>query len=230
MRIHGRLKILGLAAAVLLLAAVIALLNCGDLCPILDRVCPLFSWTGPGMAEWIRSLGPWGVLASAGLMVTHSFVPFPAELLTMANGAVYGPWLGALITWMGAMLGAFVSFGLTRLLGRPFVEKVLSARHLCRLDEWAERQGVATLLLSRLLPVISFNLINYAAGLTPVSWWTFAWTTGLGIIPMTVLMVTMGSRLHQVPWWGWLALVVLVFLVLWWCWVRRRNARQCEVR
>jgi uncharacterized membrane protein YdjX (TVP38/TMEM64 family) len=156
-------------------------------------------------------------------------VPFPAELLTMANGMVYGPWLGSLVTWVGAMLGGFAGFGLTRCLGRPFVEKNLSPRQLCRLDDWAERQGVATLLVSRLLPVISFNLINFAAGLTRISWWTFAWTTGLGIIPMTGLMVVMGSRLHLLPWWVWL-LSVFIVLLLWTGWASRRNARKCEVR
>ena len=208
--------------------AIFIALSCIDICPILEEVCPYFSWTGSGLTEWIRSQGSWGMLASVGLMVAHSFIPFPAELLTMANGMVYGPWLGSLVTWFGAMLGAFASFGLTRKLGRPFVVKVLSGEQLCRLDEWVRRQGIATLLLSRLLPVISFNLINYAAGLTPVSWWTFTWTTGLGIVPMTVLMVTMGSHLHLLPWWVWL-LTALALLLLWLVWSRRKNPQVCEI-
>ncbi len=203
-------------------------LSCVNICPILEEICPYFSWTGAGFTELIRSLGTWGMAASVGLMVAHSFVPFPAELLTMANGMVYGPWLGSLLTWIGAMLGAVTSFGLTRWLGRPFVVKVLSGQKLCRLDEWATQQGVVTLLLSRLLPVVSFNLINYAAGLTPVSWWTFVWTTGLGIIPMTVLMVAMGSRLQLLPWWLWLSTGLLI-LLLWLVWSRRKKLQMCEI-
>ena len=52
--------------------------------------------------QTIRSWGAWGVLASIGLMVFHSFVPFPAELLAIANGMVYGPLWGTVITWTGA--------------------------------------------------------------------------------------------------------------------------------
>ena len=52
------------------------------------------------------------------------------------------------------------------------------------------------MLAARFVPVIAFNLINYAAGLTAISWWTFIWTTGLGILPLTVLMVTMGDQMH----------------------------------
>jgi len=53
--------------------------------------------------------------------------------------------------------------------------------------------------------VISFNLINYAAGLTTISWWTFTWATALGILPLTCLMVLMEVKnVHQdvIRWWG----------------------------
>lgn len=62
----------------------------------------------------ILAWGHWGVLASIGLMVIHSFVPFPAELVALANGMLYGPVWGTVVTWIGAMLGAFLAFGLSR--------------------------------------------------------------------------------------------------------------------
>jgi hypothetical protein len=61
----------------------------------------------------ILSWGHWGVLASIGLMVLHSFLPFPAEFVALANGMLYGPLWGTVITWVGAMLGAFLAFGLS---------------------------------------------------------------------------------------------------------------------
>lgn len=143
----------------------------------------------------IRDLGPWGVAASIALMVAHSFVPFPAELLAMANGMVYGPLWGSVITWVGAMLGAAMAFALARWLGRPFVTRLVAEHRRQVLDRWSERQGAGALLLGRLLPVISFNLINYAAGLTAMSWWTFLWATGIGILPLTVLMVVLGDQI-----------------------------------
>jgi len=62
--------------------------------------------------------------------------------------------------------------------------------------------------ISRFIPIISFNLINYAAGLTKISWWTFGWTTGLGILPMTVLMVVMGDQIHTRPFYLWVFLML----------------------
>src|SRR5215217_4415002 len=95
----------------------------------------------------IVSLGPWGVAASVGLMVLHSFVPFPAELLALANGMIYGPFWGTVITWTGAMLGAFAAFGLAHRFGRPLTERLVARRHLARLDGWAERGGWRALLV-----------------------------------------------------------------------------------
>lgn len=162
----------------------------GELPPILS-----LEWSAEKIAEEIRSWGPWAVIGSMLLMIAHSFVPFPSEFIAIANGMIFGIVLGTLVTWTGAMLGAILSFALARWLGRPFVQAVLPARHANAIDEWAQKQGTGILLISRFLPVVSFNVINYAAGLTSVSWWTFLWTTGLGIIPLTSLMVIAGEQM-----------------------------------
>jgi uncharacterized membrane protein YdjX (TVP38/TMEM64 family) len=194
----------------------------------LGGVAPLrgFERSGGEGERLIQSWGMWGVLASIMLMVLHSFVPFPAELVAVANGMLYGPWWGTLITWVGAMLGACLAFGLTRWLGRPFLDAAVGPRRRAAIDRWTMRQGGGALLLSRFVPVISFNLINYAAGLTAISWWTFVWATGLGILPLTFLMVLMGDRLWSgdLGPWLWLALTALGGWLLWW-WLARRRER-----
>lgn len=60
------------------------------------------------------------------------------------------------------------------------------------------------LLIGRLIPVIAFNLINYAAALTGISWWTFLWATGIGILPLTILLSVLGDRMLMMPLWAWL--------------------------
>jgi len=162
----------------------------------------------------IRSAGIWGAGVSMGIMILHSFIPFPGELVAIANGKIYGPFLGILITWTGAMLGAFLAFGLSRRLGQPFVRRMLSARKAQMVDDWVSTHSTHALFISRFIPIIAFNLINYAAGLTKVSWLTFAWTTGLGILPMTTLMVIMGDRIGTLPWYTWV-LMLAGGLLLW---------------
>lgn len=174
------------------------------------------------------SWGHWGVLASVGLMVLHSFVPFPAELVALANGMFYGPFWGTIITWVGAMLGAFLAFALSRAFGRPFVEAMMARRLWQRLDDWTGAHAAEMVFLARFLPVISFNLVNYAAGLTRISWWTFGWTTGLGILPMIILMTAMGDQAGRMPWHWWLALLAVTGLG--WLviqrWLRRRTVKR----
>lgn len=178
------------------------------------------SFTTEDFANFIKSLGAMGVAGSIGLMILHSFVPFPAELLTMANGMVYGPLWGVIITWVGAMFGAYAAFGLTRWLGRPFIEKWAPSNYKMKIDAWSQEEGATALLIARLIPVISFNVVNYAAGLTKVSLWTFFWTTGIGILPMTILMVMLGDSVIIIPVWVWFMLAVLI-IALWYLRKRR---------
>lgn len=152
------------------------------------------------IAQTIRSWGAWAMFGSVLLMVAHSLVPLPSEFIAIANGIVFGLVVGAMLTWIGAMLGAALAFALSRWLGRKFVQAILPVRYNAAIDEWTKEQGIPVLLVSRFLPVVSFNLINYAAGLTTVSWWTFLWTTGLGIAPLTFLMVFAGEQMMSGKW------------------------------
>jgi len=202
----------GLAAA-----ALAALVGLGVLLAFTEMGA---SFEGAVLAERIRGLGSWGDAAVIGLMVLHSFVPFPAEILALCAGAVYGPAHGTALVWTGAMIGAGLSFGLSRWLGRPFVEAMLGPEGRARLDGWTDAQGTATLLACRFMPIIAFNLINYGAGLTRVGWGTFLWTTGVGILPLTVLMVWMGASMMTLTW-PWLlglgaAGIVVVVAGHWW--------------
>jgi uncharacterized membrane protein YdjX (TVP38/TMEM64 family) len=170
--------------------------------------------------------GPYAALVSVLLMIVHSFVPFPAEALAMANGMLFGIALGVALTWIGAMLGAVLAFVLARWLGRPLGRQMLSERRWRQIAGWGARQGCGPWLAARLIPVISFNLINYAAGLTGLGWWTFLWTTGLGILPLTVVSVVVGAHMLRAPWQLWLVFG-LGAIVLWL--VCRRIARRHEV-
>jgi len=185
--------------------------------------------TMEGVVAQIRAWGPWAALGSIVLMVVHSFLPFPSEIITLANGMVFGPFWGSVITWVGAMLGAISTFGLVRLLGRPFVYQMLSDRQLLRLSDWSARQGGIALLIGRLIPVVAFNLLNYAAAMTHISWWTYIWATGLGILPLTILLNVFGASVLTMTTsnWIWLLFVVAVALcgiVLW----RRSKANVCK--
>jgi uncharacterized membrane protein YdjX (TVP38/TMEM64 family) len=103
------------------------------------------------LAQSIRASGDWGVAVSIGLMVVHSFLPFPAEVVALANGMIYGTIFGTLITWIGAMLGAQAAFWTARAFGESIVERYVRAGRRARVDRWIDRNGTAALLTMRLI-------------------------------------------------------------------------------
>lgn len=152
-----------------------------------------------GVENWVREAGPWGGLIIIVLMVVHSIVFFPLEVLAVIAGATYGFWWGSLYMWVGAMLASAMCFYISRQLGRPFMERLLKPHQLEKLDQWSENSGTLALIVTRLLPVVSFNLVNYGAGLTNVGWWKFLWTTAIGCIPVLCLSVLFGVGLDALP-------------------------------
>jgi uncharacterized membrane protein YdjX (TVP38/TMEM64 family) len=184
-RAARRVRLIGAAALLALILGGVALVLLGefDSKTMMGLVC------GDGM-------GGFGMVIV--LMIVHCFIPFPAELVALAAGDCLGFWPGLLAVWIGAMSGALLAFWLARKLGRRFVEASLGAKSRNRLDRWSVDQGAPTLLICRLIPVIAFNLINYAAGLTHVRVWTFIWTTGLGILPITALTTAIGASMRTI--------------------------------
>ena len=154
-------------------------------------------------------------------MVSHSFLPFPAEIVALANGMLYGPLWGAVITWVGAMLGAAAAFAVARFLGRPVLARMLSVRQQAAMANWSRTRGGWALLGGRLVPFIAFNMINYAAGLAGIGWWTFLWATGLGILPLTILLAVLGESALDTPGWIWALLGALWALG----WIESRYSR-----
>jgi len=161
----------------------------------------------------LLSWGPFGIIASIALMTMHTFIPFPAEFLALANGMIYGKIWGTVITWVGAMLGAAIAFGLTRRLGRPFVERWVDRSRHRVIDQLLNADSTYVVFVSRFIPVISFNLVNFVAGLLHITWLRFLLATGIGILPMTILMVAIGDSLDNLTW-GMSSLIGAAVIVL----------------
>ena len=164
-----------------------------------------------GVRRILASTPVWLPLVIIGLMILHTLVPVPAEFLAVAAGMTLGPLWGFVTIWIGAMLGAYLGFLLARAFGQPVLRLLVSPARLERSQHWLRQIDIPILLAVRLLPVLSFNLINFALGLTTISWWRFSWTTAVGIVPATALMVTFGAHLSD---WRILVLMALAALLL----------------
>lgn len=145
---------------------------------------------------YLLSFGPWAPVVSFLLMVAHSvLVPFPAFVITLANGALFGAFWGTVLSWTSAQCAAAISFGLVKLFGRPLVERLVGPAVLDKADTFFDRYGSHAVLIGRLIPVISFDGVSYAAGLTSMGLWPFLLATGIGQLPATIVYSLAGDRL-----------------------------------
>lgn len=149
-----------------------------------------------GVIEYIRGFGVYAAVVSFLLMVLQSLIsPIPAFLITLANAAVFGWVKGALLSWSSAMVGAIMCFYIAKILGRDVVEKFTSKRSLESVDTFFEKYGKYAILVARLLPFMSFDLVSYAAGLTSMSFLSFVVATGIGQLPATIVYSYVGGTL-----------------------------------
>ncbi len=176
---------------------------------------------------WLEGAGTWALVVAPLIMAAVAILPIPAEAPAMMNGLLFGPLVGTLISWSGAMLGAWISFELARILGRPLAERMAGPARLARVDAVAEDTGWWGLLVARFVPLVSFTALNWGAGLCAVPRWRFFWTTAVGIVPGAIVFTASGTALavllERVPSAGrWLLLLALVVTV---AWLWRRTAR-----
>lgn len=149
-----------------------------------------------GIKTYILSFGIWAPIISLLLMVFQSIAaPLPAFLIAFANAAVFGWVKGAMLSWTGAMLGAALCFGIGQFLGRDVVVKLTSKFALEKVDEFFNNYGNYAILIARLLPFMSFDIVSYGAGLTSIGFWSFFWATGLGQLPATLIYSYAGEFL-----------------------------------
>lgn len=170
--------------------------------------------------EYILSFGVWAPIISFVLMIFQSVAaPLPAFLITFANAALFGWVKGAILSWSSAMAGAVLCFYISKIYGRNTAEKFASKFALQEIDKFFERYGNYAILIARLLPFISFDLVSYAAGLTSIGFWSFFWATGLGQLPATIIysyageMLTGGARTFVTGLFIIFAVSILGFLV-----------------
>ncbi len=171
-----------------------------------------------GLRLVILDFGIWAPIVSIGIMIFQSLVsPLPSFVVTLTNAWVFGWKAGAFYSWTGGMLGAALCWAIAKAFGRPVVEKMISGMVLEKTDVFFRKNGTHAILIARLLPVMPFDAISYAAGLTPVSFRSFLLATGLGQLPGTIIYSIWGynlTRSGKVVYLGISGLAILLVLAL----------------
>ena len=144
----------------------------------------------------IDSLGLAGPLLIVVLALLHAVVFYPAEIVDAAAGFAYGFFPALALMMLGWLLSGLLCFAVGRSLARPLLDRWFGSERFERTEAAIERGGATLLLAIRLIPIVPFSLISYAAGAARVPVWRFAWTTVVGYLPITAIAVYFGTRLE----------------------------------
>jgi uncharacterized membrane protein YdjX (TVP38/TMEM64 family) len=140
-------------------------------------------------------LSDFGLLKAAAVYVVlytvRPLILFPATVLTVASGLIFGPWLGTLFTILGENASANLAFTLARWFGRKAVANHRTAR-LTRWDDALQRNGVTAVMTMR-LTMLPFDAVNFGCGVTAIRQRDYALGTFVGILPSLIGFVLLGG-------------------------------------
>ena len=137
------------------------------------------------LQRFFQEAGFFAPLAYVMFVVAEVIVaPIPGLMLYAPGGLIFGPWLGGFLAIVGNTMGAGISCALVRSAGSGWLEKISTNTSMEKLQEQLNRRGFWMILLLRLNPLTSTDLLSYAAGLTRIPIWHVMLATGLGMAPL----------------------------------------------
>jgi uncharacterized membrane protein YdjX (TVP38/TMEM64 family)/rhodanese-related sulfurtransferase len=144
----------------------------------------------------MRWLGPWGPAAHVVLFALGTVLCVPGALFGLTGGVLFGPVWGTALNLAGATLGASAAFLVARYMAADWVRWKAGAR-LERLIKGVEAEGWRFVALTRLVPLIPFNLLNYALGLTRIPLVQYVLASLVCMVPGTLAYTWLGYAGRQ---------------------------------
>jgi uncharacterized membrane protein YdjX (TVP38/TMEM64 family) len=196
---------------------------------LLATALPFLQWM-VDFIHWAKGMGAAGGALYAVVYIAGTALFFPGLPLTLGAGFLYGAIIGTLVVSPASVAGATLAFLIARYLARDWVtRRIKKYPQAAAIDRAIEKNGFKAVVLLRLQPVLPFNILNYALGLTSIRLRDYMLASWIGMFPATVLYVYLGSVMNDISdllrgrpnsgiagrlllWGGLAAIVVLV----WW--------------
>ena len=196
---------------------------------LLNNALPFLQWM-VDFIHWAKGMGAAGGAIYAVFYIAGTALFFPGLPLTLGAGFLYGAIIGTLVVSPASVAGATLAFLIARYVARDWVTRRLKKYpQAAAIDRAIEKNGFKAVVLLRLQPVLPFNILNYALGLTSIRLRDYMLASWIGMFPATVLYVYLGSVMNDISdllrgrpntgmagrfllWGGLAAIVILV----WW--------------
>ncbi len=164
--------------------------------PLREAVVAAIHGDNVEVRHQIDRLGAAGPLLIVALALIHAVIFYPAEIVDAAAGYAYGFFPALALVVVGWLLSGLACFAVGHRVARPLLDRWLGEERFERIEGMIERGGPSLLLAMRLIPIVPFSLLSYAAGAARVPLWRFIWTTVVGFLPITAIAVYFGTRLE----------------------------------
>lgn len=172
------LKFAGLVAFLVITCAIVALMW--------PYIADIFTEGGVDcLVERVQNAGAAGVFILLGMQLLQIIVAFiPGEVVQLAAGLMYGPWLGALIVLVGCIVSSAIIFSLVHFLGAPFVRDMVPTKHLDKFSHFEEtgKLNIVVFILF-LIPGMPKDVFTYLVPLTDMRLKSFLILTNTARIP-----------------------------------------------
>lgn len=178
-------------AGIALMAAIVIAVD-----PLRDSATAAIQGDHDEVREQIDRLGFGGPLLILALCILHSVVFYPAEIVDAAAGYAYGFFPALALVMAGWILNGLACWAIGQSIARPLLDRWFGEERFERAERSIERGGPTLLLAMRLIPILPFSIVSYAAGAARVPLWRFVWTTVVGYLPITAISVYFGTRLE----------------------------------
>ena len=160
---------------------------------VLSRFFPVVDLIA-AVQERVVGWGTWGAICYPLLFAACNILLLPGGVLAIGGGFFFGLWWGFLIVFAGNLLGAAISFALSRSVARQWFQRKLSQNPALRaLEPAVERESWKIILLSQLHPLFPTSLLNYLYGLTRIRFWNYMLWAGIGRMPGLFLYAYVGT-------------------------------------
>jgi uncharacterized membrane protein YdjX (TVP38/TMEM64 family) len=147
------------------------------------------------LRQAVAGYGALGPLIYMLIWVAAPPLFLPVLPIGLAGGILFGPFWGVVYTIFGATIGATLAFLVARYLTRDWVAAKLAGTKLATLDEKVGQHGWKIVALTRLVPLVPYNLLNYAFGLTRISLLAYVASTFIFMLPMTIAIIYFSANI-----------------------------------
>lgn len=164
-----------------------------------QAVFNLFANDASKFRDYLVGLGGWASFTYLWLVILEVLIAFiPGWFVYPVGAAIFGFLNTVLLVMLANFIGASLSFWIGRRWGQPLLEKFISKKYMSKFHDYTEKNGAWAVFLLKINPITSFDVWNYLAGASSISFWKFSIANLIGILPLVVFSAALGEQSYDI--------------------------------